>query len=149
MYQTFLDANVVPKNSHLWKIKVPLKIKVFLWLLYREAILTKDNLVKRNWNGNIMCCFCNQLETIRHLLFDCILAKFSWRVIQLTFGLTKSHDIRHVYGGWSQNMDAKIKRILFVGIGTMLWSTWLSRSDIVFNKKLILFYMQVMFRVTH
>jgi hypothetical protein len=48
MYQAFLDTNVVSTNSHLWKIKVPLKIRVFLWLLYREAILTKDNLVKRN-----------------------------------------------------------------------------------------------------
>jgi hypothetical protein len=48
MYQAFLHTNVVPNNSYLWKIKVPLKIKVFLWLLHREAILTKDNLVKRN-----------------------------------------------------------------------------------------------------
>jgi hypothetical protein len=30
MYQAFLDTNVVPNNSYLWKIKVPLKIKVFL-----------------------------------------------------------------------------------------------------------------------
>jgi hypothetical protein len=37
-------------HSDLWKIKIPLKIKVFLWLLYREVILTKDNLVKRNWH---------------------------------------------------------------------------------------------------
>jgi hypothetical protein len=73
MYQTFLDTNVVPNNSHLWEIKLPLKIRVFLWLLYREAILTKDNLVKRNWHENIMCCFCNNLKTIQHffLLFTC------------------------------------------------------------------------------
>jgi hypothetical protein len=48
MYQAFIDTNVVPNNSYLWKIKIPLKIKVFICLLYREAILTKDNLVKRN-----------------------------------------------------------------------------------------------------
>jgi hypothetical protein len=48
MYRDFLDTNIVPNNSYLWKIKVPLKIKVFLWLLHREAILTKDNLAKRN-----------------------------------------------------------------------------------------------------
>jgi hypothetical protein len=47
MYQAFLDTNVVPNNSYLWKIKIPLKIRVFLWLLYREPIVTKDNLVKR------------------------------------------------------------------------------------------------------
>jgi hypothetical protein len=48
MCQAFLDTNVVPNISYLWKIKISLKIKLFLWLLYREAILTKDNLVKRN-----------------------------------------------------------------------------------------------------
>jgi hypothetical protein len=144
MYQAFLDTNVVPNNSYLWKFKVPLKIRVFLWLLYREAILTKDNLVKRNWHENVMCYFCNNLEII-HLFFDCVLAKFLWRVIQLTFGLTKPHNIKHVYGGWVQNMNEKNKRLLFVGMGTMFWLIWLSRNDIVFNKKSILFYMQVMF----
>jgi hypothetical protein len=48
MYQVFIDTNIVSNNSYLWKIRIPLKIKVFIWLLYREAILTKDNLVKRN-----------------------------------------------------------------------------------------------------
>jgi hypothetical protein len=129
---------------------VPLKIRVFLWLLYREAILTNDNLIKRNWYENSMCCFCNNLETIQHLFFDCVLAKFLWGVIQLTFGLTKPHNIKHVYGGyWVQNMNAKTKRILFVGIDIIFWSIWLSQNDIVFNKKLILFYMKVLFRATY
>jgi hypothetical protein len=60
---------------------------VFLWLLYREVVLTKDNLVKRNGYGNVMCCFCDAFETIQHLLFDYALAKFIWRVIKVTFGL--------------------------------------------------------------
>jgi hypothetical protein len=78
MYHAFLDTNVVPNNSYLWKIKVPLKIRVLLWLLCREAILTKDNLVKRNWNENVMCSFCNNLEIVQHLFFDCTLARFLW-----------------------------------------------------------------------
>jgi hypothetical protein len=48
MYQAFLDTNIVPHNSYLWKLKIPLKIKVFLWILFRDVILTKDNLVRRN-----------------------------------------------------------------------------------------------------
>jgi hypothetical protein len=35
MYQKLLDSDIVQHNSYLWKIKIPLKIKVFLWLLYR------------------------------------------------------------------------------------------------------------------
>jgi hypothetical protein len=50
----------VTDNIYLWKIKLPLKIKVFKWLLYRVAILTRDNLVKRNCYENEKCCFCNE-----------------------------------------------------------------------------------------
>jgi hypothetical protein len=119
MYQAFLDTNVVPNNSHLWKIKVPLKIRVFLWLLYKEAILTKDNLVKRNWHGNMLCYFCNNLEIIQHLFFNCALAKFLSRVIQMTFGLSAPQNIKHVHGEWSQNMNNTNKGLLFVGLSSM------------------------------
>jgi hypothetical protein len=34
------------RNKKLWKLKLPLKIKVFLWNLCRGAILTKDNRVE-------------------------------------------------------------------------------------------------------
>jgi hypothetical protein len=56
IHVAFLDTNVVPHNRYLWKIKIPLKIKVFLWLLYREEILTKSNLVKRKlaWECNAL-----------------------------------------------------------------------------------------------
>jgi hypothetical protein len=106
----------VPNNSYLWKIKVPFKIKVFLWLLHREAILTKDNLAKRNWNENIMCYFCDSYETIQHLFFECVLAKFIWRVIQITFGLTISWNMKHVFGDWIQRMNEKDRRLLYVGM---------------------------------
>jgi hypothetical protein len=36
----------------VWKLKILLKIKVFLWNLGRGAILTKDNLAKRRWKGS-------------------------------------------------------------------------------------------------
>jgi hypothetical protein len=118
-------------------------------LLYTEAILTKDNLVKRNWHENILWCFCNNFETIYHLFFDCALAKFLWRVIQLTFGLSAPRNIEHVYGDWVQNMSNTNKRLLFVGLCAMFWSIWLSQNDIIFNKKSISSYMQVMFRTTY
>jgi hypothetical protein len=125
MYQTLLDVDIIPHNSHLWKIRIPLKIKVFLWLLCREAILTKDNLVKRNWKGNDKCCFCSNYETTQHLFFDCPLAKFFWRIIEIIIGLGQPNNIRNLYGGWVQTMNPKQRQLLFVGIGAMLWALWL------------------------
>jgi hypothetical protein len=39
MYQALLDSDIIPLNNQQWKIRIPLKIKVFLWLLYIESIL--------------------------------------------------------------------------------------------------------------
>jgi hypothetical protein len=66
-----------------------------------------------------MCCFCNNLEIIQYMFFDCACAKFVWRVIQLTFGLSTPNNIKHVYGGWVQNMNAKSKILLFVGMSVI------------------------------
>jgi hypothetical protein len=68
----------MPHSRFIWEIKLPLKVKIFLWFLFKGVTLTKDNLVKRNWHGTEKCCFCNNNETIQHLFFDCVLARFVW-----------------------------------------------------------------------
>ena len=42
----------IKANNKLWKMKIPLKTKVFAWYLRRVVILRKDNLAKRNWHGS-------------------------------------------------------------------------------------------------
>jgi len=57
MYSALLTSEAAPHNTFIWKLKLPLKIKVFLWYLYKRVILTKDNLVRRQWQGDTKCCF--------------------------------------------------------------------------------------------
>jgi hypothetical protein len=49
MFRALLLSEALPYNTLTWKLKLPLKIKVFLWYLYKEVILTKDNLARRQW----------------------------------------------------------------------------------------------------
>lgn len=56
--------------TRIWKAKIPYKIKIFLWLIEKGAILTKDNMLKRNWMGDTSCRFCDATETVDHLLFQ-------------------------------------------------------------------------------
>jgi len=70
------------------KLKIPLKIKIFLWFLQRGVLLTKDNLAKKNWIGSQRCCGCNSNETIKHLFLDCPYARMIWRTIFYATGLT-------------------------------------------------------------
>ena len=58
-----------PNYKWIWKAKIPLKIKIFLWQVMQDAILTRDNMKKRKWGGNPRCSFCDQLETRNHLFF--------------------------------------------------------------------------------
>ena len=47
MYTAIMYCNVRIKKRILWDLKIPLKIKVFMWFLHKKVILTKDNLAKR------------------------------------------------------------------------------------------------------
>jgi hypothetical protein len=51
------------------------KIKIFMWLVEQNSILTKDNMLKRNWQGDLCCYFCDNPENMNHLLFECPIAK--------------------------------------------------------------------------
>jgi hypothetical protein len=62
-----IPSQPVFNNKYIWKMKIPLKTKVFAWYFRRAVILTKDNLVKRYWHGCKKYVFCHQDETIKHL----------------------------------------------------------------------------------
>ena len=48
MYSDMMHGHTPFLHKYLWKLKVHLKIKIFMWFLRRKVILTKDNLIKRN-----------------------------------------------------------------------------------------------------
>ncbi|WVZ82089.1 LOW QUALITY PROTEIN: hypothetical protein U9M48_029391 [Paspalum notatum var. saurae] len=124
MYKA-LVSNGIKVSQKIWRLKIPLKIKIFLWFLKKEVLLTKDNLVRRNWRGTVTCDFCKQSESIQHLFFDCIYAKFLWR------------------GG------SNLAGPLLTGAAAFCWALWLSRNDLTFNKCQSKTFLQVLFRGTH
>jgi hypothetical protein len=78
MYLDLMNGHTRFLRKYLWKIKVPLKIKIFMWFLSNRVLLTKDNLAKRKWIGCQKCCF----VTIMKLLIIC----FSIVLLQKLFG---------------------------------------------------------------
>ena len=84
------------------EIKLPLKVKVFLWFIHRGVIVTKDNLVRRNWHVNEKCCYCSNNKIIQHLFFECHMARLIWRIIHTTLGLQKTKNVIHIFGTWLQ-----------------------------------------------
>jgi len=75
-----------------------------------------DNLAKRNWKGSKQYCFCTNVETIAHLFFGCHLTRLLWRIIFITFGLTKPNNIVQLFGSWLQGFRWEKKNIIFTGL---------------------------------
>jgi zinc-binding in reverse transcriptase len=89
----------------IWKLKIPERIKIFLWLLARDKLLTATNLAKRNWPHSTLCHMCGVsiIESATHLFLHCHVAREIWTC------LASSHPM--------QPNDAPIR----------YWSTWRSR----------------------
>lgn len=67
MYMVLVMPNIVGHKHVMWSLKLPLKVKIFIWYLLKGVVLTKDNLTKRQWKGSTKCCSCNLHESIQHL----------------------------------------------------------------------------------
>lgn len=46
----------------LWKTELPYKIKVFLWLVMRNKIITKDNLKKETGKDQVNASFVSSMN---------------------------------------------------------------------------------------
>jgi hypothetical protein len=136
-------------QKQIWQIKLPVKIKIFMWYLLKGVVLTKDNLTTRNWQGSSKCGFCNLDETIQHLFINCYFAHFTWRLLSICLGLLGPRSVKHIFGSWLTGMDLNTKNLIITGLSVLCWAIWISRNDLVFNKVHMLTYLQVLFKGTH
>jgi hypothetical protein len=139
LYKKKISDQVAVSYKFLWKSKLPQKIKIFIWLVVRNKILTKDNLKKRNWKGSQDCCFCGCDETIDHLFFYCPISRYVWRVIQVALNLEViPKNIIELCDGWLSKPKDKITNLLLFGCGAVFWAIWRTRNDWCFDEKILL-----------
>jgi hypothetical protein len=97
MYIALINNGMVIRNSMIWRLNILLKIKIFMWYMYKEVVLMKDNLTRRNWNGESSVVFAIR---IKHLYYECFYAKFIWDLSQVAFNIAPLHNVRNMFGTW-------------------------------------------------
>ncbi|OAY78804.1 putative ribonuclease H protein [Ananas comosus] len=101
------DGITNSKIAFLWKLKIPLRIKIFLWLAARNKLLTTCFLAKRGWQGPSICVLCYfDAETIDHLLFLCPFARDFWN-----FLLEPSMRMQQVLASTTGQLGDRWKRV--------------------------------------
>ena len=123
--------------SHIWKTRIPYKIKIFTWLLEKGVVLTKNNMVKRKWTGDPSCVFCDQVETINHLFFQCPVAKCVWALVGQCIGATDIPRNNTQYKLWIDKWLPDGQKIHHFGFAAICWAIWKCRNKAVFDAKRI------------
>lgn len=68
--------------KQLWVLKMPSKVKHFIWRPYHNCLPTKANLLSRHVMSDAICPVCWKCpKTSDHALFKCSRAKKIWRLI--------------------------------------------------------------------
>lgn len=133
MNGSHLFRGVVDKDSQIWwNLHLPLKIKVFMWMVFKQRITTRDQMIKRGWPGNPQCSFCSLPESVEHIFLHCQFVKFLW------FWMG---DCQLLYPHWSNMNDLLCfanclpkneKEAFLIVISALFWALWKIRNDIYY-----------------
>jgi hypothetical protein len=118
----------------IWKSKSLPKLKVFVWLLFKDRLNTRDIILRRHWHldSGPSCILCSDqtLETRDHLFFDCTFAKECWTICQITWDLSLPITDRFI-----------ASRATFAGpcfmeiFACASWNIWKERNNYIFNQR--------------
>ena len=114
----------------VWKLKIPPRVQMFLWLLSKNKLLTRNNLAKRRELDDLTCLFCSETITIHHLFFYCCVAKCMWSALADILGLSGNWDYECVASLWVPNKKFMLANIVNVAA---LWCLWKVRNKICFQ----------------
>lgn len=121
----------------------PYRVRVFAWLLNKSAILPRDRLQARGWQGpgpgRCILCYKN-IENMNYIFFECPYTTQLWQHIHIRVSKLQNMEIiRNAEGIWrvaKWGMGRINKRNLF-NIRSMLmvviWNIWLERNRRIFN----------------
>ena len=107
--------------------------------------MTRDNLLKRNLNKSIDLFFFSEPESVQLLLGVFLVARLVWKQISCLFSMQIGVLVESVTSLW---VAGKILDALNTAVAAVLRALWNHRNAMIFNKKKIINFLQVIYRAT-
>lgn len=121
-------AQLVVKG--LWSARLPLKIKLFLWQLFRNKLPTSLNVAKRNGPATGPCALCGAPEDANHVFFQCPLARFAWSAVRTAASVQWDPRSSNELVNLLDSVQGSGKRVMWSCAGALLWAIWLTRNKL-------------------
>ncbi|RLN39911.1 hypothetical protein C2845_PM01G23220 [Panicum miliaceum] len=136
MYRFISFGGVLDRRARkLWESKLPMKLRVFVWQATHNRLPTGVVLKSMKWKGESRCPLCGIHETVDHILFQCIIARFVWSCFKEALGWDKCpFSLEEVYREWIPLGCAKFNLKPF-SFAIIWWGLWLSRNKMRMEHK--------------
>jgi hypothetical protein len=106
---------------------------VFLWQLCQDAILTGENMCKRNWPGSPRCSFCTLPESNNHLFYTCKIARVVWGVLGKSLGTNYVPQSFWQVVTWFHVFKPGRGKFHMVILASIVWAIWNTRNIVTFD----------------
>ena len=70
LYAKLTEGPTLDIARGLWKVSIHLKIKVFLWQIFRDCLPPSNNTTKQNGPSDGTCVMCGVHEDANHIFFN-------------------------------------------------------------------------------
>lgn len=120
----------------IWKMRVPKKVKHFVWKSFNNSIPTMVNLWNHHVSVNGSCLVCQEeIETSDHALFRCFKAREVWDLLfpGMVGDLWSHMDIKDRWLSFEGRMANKFE-LICVGA----WAIWNARNNLVHNRPILI-----------
>lgn len=123
LYGIMATAGLISWNfTNIWSFSIPQSTKIFLFLLLRGKLLTKEVMLRRHFNCSPHCTLCENgnLEMAVHLFFFCDFAKAIWEGISNYLGCRMVLRANSVSEIWSESVSRFMAMLELVPDGKYL-----------------------------
>jgi len=139
LYRFMLNPGTVDlRLTDIWNTRIPLKIQIFIWMVWHDRIQTAEQLKKWKWGGQVHCKLCGEKEVLDHLLFRCPMAVFVWCWVRDSLGWQHiPSSLEDFQSGFLGEPGAKSNRTIIFLFSGVSWVLWRSGNDWVFSDILV------------
>ncbi|KAK1292717.1 hypothetical protein QJS10_CPB17g01022 [Acorus calamus] len=145
-------TSMMSKNLKIWQWKIPLKVKIFLWLVFQQRILTKSYRAKWRPHMDTTCEFCAvDTETVEHMFCSCPAVMQLWNLISVATSsrirIQNMEDLwTHMVVAPNLGDEAVQVRVASIITPAAVWAIWLTRNGVVFRNQR--FYIENLWEMT-
>ncbi|CAB4268750.1 unnamed protein product [Prunus armeniaca] len=133
--QTNGTANGItaPVWRKIWEVRVPPKVRLFLWRAMLNILPTKVNLKRRGVAELGGCVFCGEEETGFHVFVQCPMAEAVWHHCSCWGSLQRVVAVDLT--AWFQDVALTLSAPELEQVMICMWALWNERNQVVWNDR--------------